>query len=119
MNALYLAVAGATILVNGAAAAGDLAKAGFVLKTSDEVGVARKWVPVLGALKGAGALGLLAGVLGVPVIGTAAAAGLVAFFLGALAFHVRAGVLYNIAFPGFFLALAIASLLLTTQVRPV
>ena len=39
-------------------------------------------------------------------------AGLVLFFIGALATHVRARVLYNLAFPGFYLALAIGSLVL-------
>jgi hypothetical protein len=112
MNHLYMAVAGLTILANAGAAAGDFAKADFVLKTADEVGVPRSTVPLLGALKGAGAVGLLLGLLGVPAIGTAAAAGLVAFFLGAISFHIRARVLYNIAFPGLFLALAVMSLVL-------
>lgn len=110
MNHAYVAVAGAAILLNAAAAAGDLAKARPVLKTAAEVGVSASWVPLLGALKAAGAIGLLLGLLGVPVIGTAAAAGLVAFFIGVIGFHVRAHVFYNIAFPGFFLALAVASL---------
>ncbi|MYS56242.1 DoxX family protein, partial [Streptomyces sp. SID6013] len=41
------------------------------------------------------------------------ACGLVLFYLGALAFHVRARVLHNLAFPGFFLATAVAALALT------
>jgi hypothetical protein len=113
MNHTYLVVAGATILVNAVAAIADFAGAGFVLKTSNEVGVPRGWIPLLGGLKAAGAIGLLLGLLGVPVLGTAAAAGLVIFFVGAIAFHIRARVIYNIAFPGFFLALASASLVLS------
>jgi hypothetical protein len=113
MNHTYLAVAGATVLVNVCAAIADFSGAGFVLKTSNEVGVPRGWIPLLGALKAAGAVGLLLGLLGVPVLGKAAAAGLVIFFVGAIAFHIRARVLYNIAFPGFFLALASASLVLS------
>jgi hypothetical protein len=50
--------------------------------------------------------------LGVRFIGIAAAIGLVLFFIGAVAAHVRARVFYNIAFPGAFLALAVASLVL-------
>ena len=46
------------------------------------------------------------------VIAVAAGAGLVLFFLGALAFHVRARVFYNIYFPAVFLALSVASLAL-------
>jgi hypothetical protein len=42
----------------------------------------------------------------------AAGAGLALFFIGALAVHVRARVLYNLAFPGLYLALAIGSLVL-------
>ncbi|HXX37833.1 MAG TPA: DoxX family protein [bacterium] len=49
-------------------------------------------------LKGAGAVGLLRGFLGVPIIGTAAATGLAVFFIGAMITHVHAQVYYNIAF---------------------
>lgn len=113
MNSAKLAVTGITILANAAIVAADVAKADVVLKTSDEVGVPRSWLPLLAALKAAGALGLLLGLLGVPVIGTAAAAGLVLFFSGALIAHIRARVFYNIAFPGFYFSLAVASLLLS------
>jgi hypothetical protein len=118
MNHAYMAVAAATILVNAMAATADFLKAGFVLRTSAEVGVPRGWIPLLGALKAAGAIGLLLGLLRVPVLGTAGAAGLVLFFAGAIAFHVRAHVLYNVAFPGSFLALAAASLILSLQSQP-
>ncbi len=115
MNVLFLATGGATVLLNAGAAIADFAKADFVLKTSREVGVPRRWIPLLGALKGAGAIGLLQGLLGVHLLGSVAAAGLVAFFVGAIAFHVRAHVLYNLAFPGFFLALAATSLVLSLK----
>lgn len=115
MDTAYAIIAGTTILINAGAAAGDLAQADSVLKTSDEVGVARKWVPLLGLLKGAGAIGLIAGFCGVPLAATAAAAGLTAFFAGALCFHVRARVFHNIAFPSFFLALAVATLVLSIK----
>ncbi len=115
MTHIYVVVAGITIAVNAFAAAADFAKADFVVKNADAVGAPRRWVPLLGALKAAGALGLLLGLLGIPVIGTAAAAGLVAFFVGAISFHVRAHAFYNIAFPGFFLALAVTSLVLSTN----
>ena len=66
---------------------------------------------MLGTLKRAGALGLLVG-LGLPVIGIAAATGLVLYFIGAVIAHLRARVLYNIAFPGAYLGLSAASLVL-------
>ena len=62
--------------------------------------------------KAAGAAGLLIGLLGVQYVGIAAATGLVTFFTGALAVHVRARVFYNLAFPGTYWLLAAASLVL-------
>jgi hypothetical protein len=59
-------------------------------------GMVRAGVPVswltfpIGAAKTAGAVGLLLGVIGVPLIGAAAAIGLVLFFVCALYTHVRA-----------------------------
>ncbi|MUL81245.1 MULTISPECIES: DoxX family protein [unclassified Mycolicibacterium] len=98
------------IAANAAMALADLAGARFVLANSAEVGVPRTWVPMLGLFKGAGAVGLLVGVLAYPPIGVAAAIGLTAFFVGAVITHIRARVFYNIAFPAAFLALAGLSL---------
>lgn len=106
----YLLVTVAGIVANAVSAIADAARVNFVLANSAEVGVPRSWLPWLAALKGAGAVGLLLGLLGVPVIGVVSAAGLVAFFAGAVGVHVRARVFYNIAFPGGFLALAVAVL---------
>jgi hypothetical protein len=99
-----------TIVANAGIALADLAAARFVLHNAAAVGIAPRWVPLLGALKAAAAVGLLSGLLGVRPVGIAAAVGLVAFFIGAVATHVRAGVYSNIAFPLTYLALAIASL---------
>lgn len=99
-----------TIAANAAMAIGDLAGASFVLANSAEVGVPRSWVPALGLLKGAGAVGLLAGLFVFPPLGIAAAVGLIAFFIGAVITHIRAQVFYNIAFPAAFLVLAVLSL---------
>lgn len=115
VNDAYLAVTGVTILATGGIGIAGLANAPMVVKNAVDVGVAPAWVPLLGAVKVAGAIGLFLGLFGLPLVGTAAAAGLVAFFLCAIAFHVRAHVLYNVAFPGFFLALAVASLLLSIR----
>ncbi len=99
-----------TIVANGAMAVADLAGARFVLANSAEVRVPQTWVPMLGLLKGAGAVGLLVGVLAFPPIGVAAAIGLIAFFVGAIITHIRARVFYNLAFPATFLVLAVLSL---------
>ncbi|HEX5202839.1 DoxX family protein [Paractinoplanes rhizophilus] len=112
MFVAYVIVTTVTIVANAGAAAADLRHAKFVLANMDEVGVPRSWLTPLGLLKAAGAAGLLLGILGVRPLGVAAAAGLVLFFAGALVTHVRARVFYNIAFPGAFFALAIASLAL-------
>ena len=117
MFTAYVTVTVVTILANACMAAAALASARFVLANMDEVGVTRPWLPWLGILKGAGAAGLLLGLLNVRSLGIAAAIGLVLFFTGALAAHVRARVFYNIAFPGTFFALAAASAALAIAVR--
>ena len=61
-----------TIVANLGIALADFASAKFVLKNSAEVGVSTKWLPILGALKAAGVVGLLLGLLGVRPIGIAA-----------------------------------------------
>jgi DoxX-like family len=108
----YLVVTVVTILANAWAAVADLAHAKFILANMNEVGVPRSWLPALGTLKLAGAVGLLLGPLGTPFIGVAATNGLVLFFTGALVTHLRARVFYNLAFPSGYWLLAIASLVL-------
>ena len=94
------------ILANGLEVVAKIVQAPFVLRNSADVGVARTWIPYLALLEGAGTAGLVLGLLGVPLLGLAAAIGLVLFFLGAVTFHVRARVLHNVAFPAAFLLLA-------------
>lgn len=109
MFAAYLTVTVAAIMANASIAVADLVPARFVLGNMAEVGVPRSWLVPLGVLKAAGAAGLLIGLLGVRPLGLAAAAGLVLFFAGALATHIRARVWHNIAVPGAFFALAVAA----------
>lgn len=113
MGTAYVLVILVTVLANAGIAVADFAKAEFVVANSTAVHVPPAWLPLLGALKAAGAAGMALGLLGVPVLGVAAAAGLVAFFVGAVIAHVRARVFANIAVPAAFLALALASLTLT------
>lgn len=112
MTAAYYTVTILAIVANAYATYADLTKAKFVVKTSREVGVPLSSLPALAACKGLGALGLIAGLFGLPAIGTAAAAGLVLFFIGAIIAHLRARVFYNIVFPATFLTLAAASLVM-------
>jgi hypothetical protein len=112
MHTAYLVITLITAIITGGFAVADFIPAGFVLANSAEVGVPRSWLPALGAAKLAGAIGLVVGIVGLPAVGIAAAAGLVVFFVGAVVTHLRAHVLYNIAFPGAFLCLSAASVAL-------
>jgi hypothetical protein len=112
MFTAYVVVIVAAIVANAGIAIADFAHAKFIVANSAQVGVPQSWLPLLATLKAAGATGLLVGLLGIRLIGIAAAAGLVLFFVGAVATHLRAHVFYNIAVPGGFLALAVAALLL-------
>jgi hypothetical protein len=100
-----------TALMNAAVAVGDLVRAQFVLATSEQVRVPTSWLPALGAAKMAGAAGLVGGLLGLRAIGIAAALGLTLFFVCAIGRHVQTGVLRTVPFPGAFLMMAAASLL--------
>ncbi len=117
MHTVSLVITLITAIITGCIAIADFIPARFVLANSAEVGVPRSWLPALGATKLAGAVGLVAGLVGLPTLGVAAAAGLVLFFVGAVATHLRAHVVYNIAFPGAFLCLSAASLALLVAQR--
>lgn len=116
MFTAYIVVTLTTIAANAGMVVADLARAKMVLANGAEVGVPPSWIPMLATLKAAGATGLLLGLLGFRFLGIAAAVGLTLFFIGAIAAHVRARVFYNLAFPGTFLALAVASLVLAIAV---
>jgi len=86
-----------------------------ILINMGRVGVPESWITMLGILKAAGALGLLIGIW-VPLIGTAAAIGLVLFFVGAIITHLRARD-YSFGLAGVFLLLAVAALALGLHAR--
>lgn len=83
----------------------------FLIVGMEKIGVPRSWLPWLGAAKAAAGFGLLAG-FWLPPLGTAAAAGLVLFFIGALVFHTRARD-YAPGGQHLFLAMATGTLVLT------
>jgi hypothetical protein len=111
MFTTYVAVTVLAATANAVAAAFDFARSELVLGNMATLGIPQAWLFRLGALKAAGALGLLAGI-GVPLLGVAAAAGLVLFFVGAVIIHVHAGAYRSIFYPGTFLLLAVGSLAL-------
>jgi hypothetical protein len=112
--AAYVVVTVLAAAANAYAATVDLTRAGWVVDNMSRLGVPTPWLPALGGLKAAGAAGLLVGIA-VPPIGVAAAAGLVVYFLGAVATVVRAR-WYAHVYPLPFLALAAASLALRLAV---
>ncbi len=79
-----------------------------------KAGVPKSWLTFpIGTLKTAGAVGLLLGLVGVPLVGTAAAIGLILFFVCAIYTHVRASDYsqqFGLAIG--FLSLAVAALAL-------
>lgn len=90
-----------------------------ILPGMARAGVPESWLTLpIGTLKTAGAVGLLLGLIGAPVIGTAAAIGLILFFVCAIYTHVRAGD-YSAQFglANGYLLLAVAALALDLAVR--
>jgi len=73
------------------------------------------WLFTLGALKAAGALGLLTGIC-IPVIGIAAALGLGLFFVGAIVVVMRVRWYSHLPWPTTYLLFAIESLALRLAV---
>lgn len=107
----YVVLAIVAAAANGWAAATDFARTPTALRNAATVEVPASWLFPLGALKAAGALGLVIGIA-IPVIGIAAATGLILFFVCAVFAHLRVGWYATIAFPAMFLLLAVAALVL-------
>lgn len=84
----YVVVAVLAAAANSWAATIDFTHAETALANAAKVEVPPSWLFPLGALKAAGALGLLVG-MAVPFIGVAAAIGLVLFFVCAIFAHLR------------------------------
>jgi hypothetical protein len=109
MHVTYLVITILAALANGYAASLNFVGAESVKLTADQVRVPRKCMLPFGILLASGAVGLLIG-LAVPGLGTAAAIGLVAYFICALSAHVR---VRDPHFAGavIFLGLAVAALI--------
>ena len=89
----------------------DLTRPGWLIANMTELGVPQSQLVPLGVLKAAGGVGLLVG-LAVPLIGAAAAVGLVLYFIGAIYTVLRARCYNQLPYPGVYLALAAGSLAL-------
>jgi DoxX-like family len=112
MYVTYLVITILAALATGYAASLNFVGAESVKVVADRVRVSRGWMVPLGTLLASGAVGLLAG-LAVPALGTAAAVGLVLYFICAVTAHLRVRD-RQIGGPVFFLLLAAAAL--TTDV---
>lgn len=108
MHIIYIATTCVTAFVNGYAAFLSFSGAESVKAVADRVRVPRGWMVPLGTLLACGAVGLLTG-FAVPVLGLAAAIGLVLYFSCAVTAHLRAGD-RKIGAPVLFLLLAVAAL---------
>jgi hypothetical protein len=106
----YVVVTLLAAAVNIFSATLDFIRYKQVLINMAKAGVSESWITMLGILKAAGAIGLLVGI-GVPLIGTAAAIGLILFFVGAIITHLRAQD-YSFGLAVAFLLLAVAALVL-------
>jgi hypothetical protein len=115
MFTVYIIVTIFTAAANSYAAIVDFRRPQWVIDNVTSWGGSCSWLFPLGALKAAGALGLLVGIA-VPLIGMAAAAGLVLFFVGAIAVVMRARWFSHLAWPSTYLVLAIGSLALRLAV---
>ncbi|MFO7279530.1 MAG: DoxX family protein [Thermoanaerobacterales bacterium] len=109
MGTLRIGLCLLTAAAVGFVAVADLVRARFVLANAAAVGVPERWLVPLGVTKGLGAVGVLAGLAGATTLGALAAGGLVAFFVGAVATHLRARDL-ALQFPLAYLALSAATL---------
>jgi DoxX-like family len=112
MDVIYLAATVLAAVATGYAACLNFIGAESVKVVADRVRVSRRWMLPLGTVLACGAVGLLTGLV-VPALGTAAASGLVVYFMCAVAAHLRVGD-RQIGGAVFFLLLATAAL--TTDV---
>jgi hypothetical protein len=89
VHAAYIVVTGVAAIVYGYAAVLNFTHDKSVAQTAARLGVPSSWMIPLGSLLAAGSLGLVVG-FAAPVLGTAAACGLVLYFVCAAAAHWRA-----------------------------
>lgn len=89
MRAAYIVVTIVAAIVYAYAAVLNFTHNKAVALTAQRLGVPSSWMVRLGSLLAAGSIGLVAG-FAVPALGTAAACGLVLYFMCAAGAHIRA-----------------------------
>lgn len=111
MQIAYVVVTVVAALMAGFSGAVLLLRAPWIVQAFRDYGVPRSWWTWLGLAKAAGAVGLVAGLF-VPVIGALAGAGLVLYFLGAAVTVARARWYAHIPFPLVYAAPVVGALAL-------
>lgn len=111
MFTAYVVVTLMAVAASAFVAVANFMRLEFVLVTAAKVGVPESWITMLGTLNAAAAIGLLLGLVGVPLIGEAAAIGLTMYFVGAVITHLRARD-HSIGPAATFLLLAVTALVL-------
>ena len=107
----YVTVAVVAAAINVWAASLDFRRAEQAVANAARVEVPQSWLLPLGALKFAGAVGLIVGIA-LPFIGVSAAIGLVLFFVCAIFAHLRVSWYSALPFPITFLLFAVVALIL-------
>jgi DoxX-like protein len=111
MFIVYVAVTAVTIAAALWSTWVDVVRPQWLLDNMAKVDVTEAQLPYLAGLKAVGGLGLLVGFV-LPAVGVAAAAGLVLYFVLAIATVVRAPDYAQIPYPTVFLLLSAATLTL-------
>ena len=112
IGTVYVIVVAVVTVGNTFSATCDFLRYEQVAVGMRQVGVAEKWMPLLGVPKVLGALGVAIGIA-VPLIGIAAAGGLVLYFVGAIITHIRVwDISPSLGLATVFLTLSAAALVL-------
>ena len=111
MFTAYVVITVLAAAANLYGATADFTRPAWIVANMDRLGVTQAQLVPLGALKAAGGIGLLVGI-GVPVIGAAAAIGLVLYFAGAIFTVLRTRWYEHLPYPTVYLFLSAASLAL-------
>src|SRR5260221_10561546 len=110
MHTAYLVITLVFALMVAYSGVGKIRRDPLPVRVIDEtVGVPLKYFPLLAACEFAGALGLVLGIWW-PVLGVAAAIGLILYFVGAIVSHLRVSDVKGLGPPAFMLVVAAAAL---------
>ncbi|WP_371782635.1 DoxX family protein [Streptosporangium subroseum] len=115
MSTAYVVTALVTAAANAFSGVAAITRFAPIMRTLrpalQRAGVSESWLTFpIGIPKAAGAIGLALGLLGVPLVGTAAAAGLILYFVCALYTHLRVSDFS----PQFYLAIVFLGLAVAT-----